>query len=139
MLKNDASKKILTALQENFKEELVAVILYGSYAEDRETAYSDIDILTIVNRRFADWREKRKVEVSLRRETLPIGQISPKIMTPDELLSSVENYNPLVLNIISNGKILYDTGIFKKAKKQFKDLYGKKIIKTEDGYWEVAV
>lgn len=139
MLNNAVSKKILTYLKKYFGKEVAAVILYGSYAEDRETSYSDIDILVIIKRDIANWRDKRRLEVFLRRETLSIGQISPKIMTPGELLSSVENYNPFTLNIISNGKILYDTGIFKKAKKQFKNMYGKKIIKTEDGYWEVAV
>lgn len=75
----------------------------------------------------------------MRRETLSIGQISPKVMTPEELLSAIEGFNPLVLNAISSGKILYDTGILKKAKKQFKNIYKKRIFKTKEGYWEVAL
>ncbi|HKZ57997.1 MAG TPA: hypothetical protein VJ024_09875 [Thermodesulfovibrionales bacterium] len=40
MLKTDVAKKILTSLQKHLEEELDAVILYGSYAEDRKTSYS---------------------------------------------------------------------------------------------------
>src|SRR3972149_5982185 len=139
MIKTAITKKIVDAFAKFFNEDLLSVILYGSYAEDRETPYSDIDIFIIVNRDFADWREKRTVEAELRRVTLSIGQISPKVMTPKELSSAIASYNPLALNIILNGKILYDAGVFKKAKEQFKKLYGEKINKTEEGYWEVAV
>lgn len=139
MIKDELVKNILDLLLSRFAANLASVVLYGSYAENRETPYSDIDILIIVNKGFADWREKRAVEVALRRETLSIGQISPKVMTSKELLSAIVNYNPLALNAISSGKILYDTGVFKKAKKQFKNLQGGKIIKTEEGYWEIAV
>lgn len=139
MLKDEIAKKISTSFLKHFGKDLLSIVLYGSYAEDRETPYSDIDLLIIINRDFADWREKRAVEVALRRETLSIWQISPKVMTHNELLSAIENYNPLVLNAVSSGKILYDTGIFKRAKKQFKNIYRKKVIKTKEGYWEVAV
>lgn len=140
MLKGEIAKKISTSFLKHFGKDLLSVVLYGSYAEGRETPYSDIDLLIITNRDFADWREKRAVEVALRRETLSIWQISPKIMTPEELLSAIENYNPLVLNAVSSGKILYDTGIFKRAKKQFKNnIYRKKVIKTKEGYWEVVL
>lgn len=139
MPKDDVAKKVSISFLKHFDKDLLAIVLYGSYAEDRETPYSDIDLLIIINREFVDWRKKRAVEVAMRRETLSIGQISPKIMTPKELLSAIESYNPLVLNAISSGKILYDTGIFKKAKKQFNHIYRKRIVKTKEGYWEVAV
>ncbi len=139
MLNKGVSKKIVSAFLKLCNLNLSAIILYGSHAEDRETPYSDIDLLIIINRGFADWREKRAVEVAMRRETLSIGQISPKVMTPKELLSAIESYNPLVLNAILSGKTLYDTGILKKVKKQFKNIYRKKVIKTKEGYWEVAV
>ena len=139
MVNKRLSKKIVSTFIELCNLKLAAIILYGSYAEDRETPYSDIDLLIIINNDFADWREKRTVEVIMRRETLSIGQVSPKVMTTKELLSAIENYNPLLLNAMSSGIILYDTGIFKKARKQFKNIYRKKIFKTSEGYWEVVL
>lgn len=138
MIRPNLSNKLTEIISRLFGKELSAVILYGSYAEGRETSYSDIDILIIINKDFADWREKRKAEIALRRETLSLGQISPKIMTPNELSSAAENFNPLVLNVLSSGKILYDTGIFHQEKMRFENIYGEKINKTKEGYWEVA-
>jgi predicted nucleotidyltransferase len=139
MLKDKIKKNIPSFFLKHFGGDLAAVVLYGSYAEDRETAYSDIDLLIIINKDFANWREKKKKEAFLRRETLSIGQVSPKIMTPNELSSAAENFNPLILNVLSSGKILYDTGTFRQEKKRFENIYGKKITKTKEGYWEVAV
>ncbi|MFQ5976402.1 MAG: nucleotidyltransferase domain-containing protein, partial [Candidatus Hydrothermarchaeales archaeon] len=57
----------------------VKMSVYGSYAENRETLYSDIDLLIIINKDLANWRERRQIEVSLRRYTSALAQISPKV------------------------------------------------------------
>lgn len=131
--------KILKTLSNIFNGELLSVIIYGSYAEGRETPYSDIDILIILDKKFSNWRERRRIDVLLRRETSSIYQISPKVISERELTSSLENYNPLILNILLSGKPIYDTGIFAKAKKQFESMYGKKIVKNAENYWEIAL
>jgi predicted nucleotidyltransferase len=131
--------KIVEIISNIFNGKLLSVILYGSYAEDRETPYSDIDILIILDREFSNWRERRQIDVLLRRETSSIYQISPKVISERELTSSLENYNPLILNILLSGKPIYDTGIFAKAKKQFESMYGKKIVKNAENYWEIAL
>lgn len=139
MLSEEQSKKIVERILGLFKRDLISVILYGSYSESRETPYSDIDLLIIAERVFSDWREKRQIEVSLRREALSLGPISPRIISLREFLSAFENYNPLILNVLSSGKILYDTGDFASSKKKFEKIISKKIVKKPDGYWEVAL
>lgn len=139
MIKEGLKKKIVHKLLNLFNGKLASVILYGSYAEDREMPYSDIDLLVILDKDFSDWREKRLIEVSLRRETLSLGQVSPKIISEREFISALENYNPLILNVLSSGKALYDTGFFEKEKKHFEKIVSKKVAKTEEGYWEIAL
>lgn len=139
MLKDELTKKIIGALLNLFKGELLSVILYGSYAEGRETQYSDIDLLVVLNRDFPGWREKRQTEVTLRKETSAIGPVSPRVMTEREFSSAFENYDPLVLNVLSSGKALYDAGIFGKVKDLFEKAENRKIRKTTEGYWEVSL
>lgn len=139
MIKDELSKKILDTILSCFGAKLRSVILYGSYAENREAVYSDIDLLIILDSKFSDWREKRQIEVLLRKETSSIASLSPKIMTEKEFLSALENYNPLILNAVSSGKTLYDSGIFKTASKQFDNVLGSKITKTKEGYWQIAL
>lgn len=139
MIKEVLKSSIVDTLLKFFNGKLASVILYGSYAEDRDTPYSDIDLLIILDKDFSNWREKRHIEVLLRRETSSLGQISPKIISEREFISALENYNPLILNVLSKGKALYDTGFFEKEKKDFEKIIGKKVAKTEEGYWEISL
>lgn len=140
MIKDELINKIVDVLLKFFNNDtLAAVVLYGSYAEDRGTEYSDIDLLIILKKEFSNWREKRQIEVSLRKETSSMGPLSPRVMTEREFSSALENYDPLVLNILSSGKILYDTGAFERVRGQFKNVENKKVARMPEGYWEVAL
>ena len=140
MIQEELSNRIINILLDFFtKEAVAAVVLYGSYAENRETRYSDIDLLIILDKELSNWREKRRMEVSLRKETASVGPLSPRIMTGKEFMTAFENYDPLVLNALSSGRILYDTGTLKKTMAQFVKLENKNIAKTSEGFWEVAL
>lgn len=135
MLTEELIKQILDILLKSFDGKLASVVLYGSYAENRETPYSDIDILIIVNETFASWREKRQSEVALRKNTSSLCQVSPRIISQKELTSAVENYDPLILNVISSGKVLFDTGVFRTVREYFEKVISKKVLKAVEGYW----
>lgn len=60
-------------------------------------------------------------------------------MTGKEFSSAFENYDPLVLNVLSSGKILYDTGTFEKVRDQFEKVENRNIVRMSEGYWEVAL
>lgn len=139
MIKEELTKTIVETLLNFFNEKLNAVVLYGSYAEDRETQYSDVDLLIILDQEFSGWREKRQVEVSLRKEASSIGPLSPRVMTEREFLSAFENYDPLIFNVLSSGKILYDTGVVAKTRYQFEKIENRKIARTHEGYWEITL
>lgn len=139
MIKDDLTKKIVAVISNRFGDQLAAVILYGSYAENRETDYSDIDLLIVLNSTFADWRKRRQAEVLLRKDTSSLCALSPKLITEKELLLALENYNPLVLNALSLGKPIYDTGIFSIAFEQFKKILDNKVSKTKEGHWKIAL
>lgn len=139
MIKEELGEKIIKSMLSSLDGDLLSVILYGSYAEGRETQYSDIDLLVILNKEFSGWREKRQMEVSLRKEFSSIAPVSPRIMTEKEFLSAFENYDPLVLNVLSSGKALYDTGTFGKTRGRFEKVENRKITRASEGYWEVAL
>lgn len=139
MIKEELGKKIIESLLSSFNGDLLSVILYGSYAEGRETQYSDIDLLVILDKEFSTWREKRQIEVSLRKEFSSVAPVSPRIMTEREFLLAFENYDPLVLNVLSSGRSLYDTGIFGKTRGRFEKIENRKVARTSEGYWEVAL
>lgn len=140
MIKEELGNRIVDVLLNSFnKGVLSSVVLYGSYAEDRENEYSDIDLLIIIDKELSSWREKRQIEVSLRRGTASIGPLSPRVMTGREFSSAFENFDPFVLNVLSSGKILYDTGTFEKIRDQFEQAENRNVVRMPEGYWEVAL
>lgn len=138
MLPQNITDKLISELKDIFHNELHSIILYGSYARKLEQTYSDIDVLIILDREFADWTERRDLEIELRKRLYrTVGQVSPKTGSIDELMMALNTLNPLILNILNYGITLHDDGTFKKLKQQFNQTVPNKAIMHE-GYWEVV-
>lgn len=138
MLPESTANNLLTQLMDKFQSELCSVILFGSYAKGTAQTYSDIDILIILNRKFASWMERRDLEIELRKRLYrTVGQVSPKVGSILELEAALENHNPLILNILYSGITLYDDGAFAKLKEHFKQIVPGRITKRAD-HREVA-
>jgi len=138
MISPKLSEKLVSELKDKFHKDLHSVILFGSYAKGTAEEYSDIDIIIILNRSFADWIEHRDLEIELRKKFYhKVGQVSPKTASVEELEASLENLNPLILNIIHSGIALYDDGTFDKLKEHFKQIVPSRVVYHAD-YWEVV-
>ncbi len=137
-LSTEISKKIVSELKDIFQNSLRSIILFGSYAKGTSQPYSDIDLLIILNRKFADLTDKRDLEIELRKRLYrTVGQVSPKAASFEEVEMALENLNPLILNIIDSGIIMHDDGAFAKLKEHFSQIVPGKIVKHPD-YWEVV-
>lgn len=138
MLSSDIEKKIISELKGKFHDDLHSVILFGSYVKGTAQTYSDIDILIILNRKFANWMERSDLEIELRKRLYrTVGQVSPKVGSLEELEIALKAYNPLILSILDSGITLYDDGAFAKLKEHFKQIVATEVLKHED-YWEVV-
>ncbi len=138
MLSTKLSKKIVSELKDIFQTDLRSVVLFGSYAKNTAQTYSDIDILIILNRKFANWMERRDLEIELRKRLYrTVGQVSPKVGSKEELEVALEAHNPLILNILDSGIKLYDDGTFAKLNEHFKEKVSTEVLKGA-GYWEVT-
>jgi len=138
MLSEKIANKLISELKEKFQDNLDSIILFGSYAKGTPQEYSDIDILIILNRKFANWMERRDLEIDLRKKFYrAVGQVSPKTASFEELKAALENLNPLILNILNSGIALYDNGTFDKLKEHFKQIVPSRVVYHAD-YWEVV-
>lgn len=104
--------KLLDELKEKinwiFKDNLVQIILYGSYARNEQTSESDVDIIILTNldiRDFTFYEESiTKISVDLSLKYDLVVQI---------LLKNASQYNkylevlPFYKNIRSEGKVIY--------------------------------
>jgi len=140
MLSKEVVEKIKEELTAFVGAGLASIVLYGSYAEGRESKYSDIDILVVVRRHFKDRRARRDGEIALRKILYrSVGQVSPRIIGADMILTTLKNFNPLLLNILRHGIPLLDDGTFAKVKEEFQRMVEAKIIEPREDYWVVAI
>lgn len=139
MLSKEVVEKIKEELEAFFGTELASIVLYGSYAEGKESKYSDIDILVVVKQHFEDRRARRDCEIALRKMLYrSVGQVSPRIIGTDIISTTLRNFNPLLLNILKHGIPLLDDGTFATVKEEFQRMVDAKIIEPREDYWVVA-
>jgi len=134
-------KEILSVIKKEvikyYQENLVSLVIFGSFARNEFSKLSDIDLL-IICRNLAQERMKRvrdfeRIENSLEKKGFKLP-FSPIIKTKEE----VEKGSPLFFDMIEDSIILYDRGNFfknylKKLKSKLDSLGAKKIKRR--GFW----
>ncbi len=139
---SETHKKFVESLIERIKEvygdDLLSIVIFGSYARGGNKTTSDIDILIVLERAAKSRRERLKEFVEkvekplsdlfekLLEEDIYLD-VTPVILTKDE----ARFFNPLYLSILQSKIIIYDKNNFiqdtlKKVEKLLKEWRTKK-------------
>ena len=111
------------------------VILFGSYARGNFTEGSDIDLCVIA---------ERLPEDELRRRTLVGHYDTPKITAigfyPQEFINFLKKRRCFVYDIISDGMVVYDDGLFEMIKSVYEGCIREfQMIREANGWrWKKA-
>jgi predicted nucleotidyltransferase len=118
--------EVVNCLRQRFK--LYGVILFGSRARGDFKPWSDYDLLIVgeFNKSYLD-RLGEVLEV-LSCTNLPI---EPHPYTLDEAIKMLLKGNPLIVDALSEGIVLYETKEFEVLKERFNDLVRKGLRKSE--------
>lgn len=125
-----------------FSYNLVSIVLFGSQASGRQSDISDIDIMVVADNLPASRKERLVSLLSITRKYLSLGKtVSIVLHTRDEILNGYEFYNPLLLSISENYKVLYDRENFflNLMKSIISKIAKKEIRKFADYSWRIAV
>ena len=111
-------RKLVFQLKTHSSENLVSVVLFGSFARGDFHEYSDIDLLLIFeelpssfferSKLFDKMEQKVKPEFKSLREMGYLCQFMPIMKTRSE----ASYHSPLYLDMVEDAKILYDKGDF---------------------------
>ncbi|ACP37568.1 DNA polymerase beta domain protein region [Sulfolobus islandicus M.14.25] len=133
-------------MKEEFKDDLISVVLYGSVARGDNRNDSDVDLLIIIKNLPKDSMLKRirlfetKVEDKLNLDEYWKNgyyiSLSPILKTPEE----AEKISPLYLDMAYDAIILYDknqffTKILQKLKERLKELGAERVRMGKKWYW----
>jgi predicted nucleotidyltransferase len=106
--------EFLQKCKEKFGDDLISIILFGSYARETATEYSDVDLLVIAKNLPKRRIDRHKVLRDIVLEFIyRYGiNISPILIEPRDL--SPKDINPLICGILTGYKIIYDKNNFWK-------------------------
>ncbi len=139
MLSEQEKDIIAKSFREEFRDTLISLVLFGSFAQGREKPTSDIDILAIIEEDYSSI-SKRVVRVDTDLTWLLKRAVRCLPFTPDDFNYMVDTRFPLVLGVASGYQVLFDpSGFFeKKIQEIFKDVETGKIkYYPRSGIWVV--
>lgn len=135
-------EKIVKDVKNLFGKELVSIVLFGSYASGRQRGTSDIDLFVIADNLPSKRHERLSLILSITRKYISLGKtVSIVLHTKEDILNGYEFYNPLLLSISENYKLLYDREDFSHTlmEKIRNKIARKEILKFADFSWRIAV
>ncbi len=108
----DFARRVRTALGDR----VGSIVLYGSVARGEAKPDSDVDVLVVGSADDSIGREIRNVQFDQAQETGYQFFVETTAYDRSEFLKFLKLGSPLIMNIIEDGVVLYDTGIFSKAR-----------------------
>lgn len=120
---------LLNNFNKNLKTNLKAIILYGSYVQNRHTNYRDIDVLIVLNKRM--WKtsaEKYRLEKNIEKN-IDLNIDTHLVLHKD--LMRVFPYSPLLQTELEHYELIYGNFNLKKKIIVNKQYFYTKLIEVE--------
>jgi hypothetical protein len=127
-------------LCQEFGEQLVAVVVYGSHARGTATPGSDIDLLVVVRGLARDWGSIHRLEDEWARRGRRLGKrFQVLLASPEDVEDSVEWAAPLMLEIYNAHEVVFDRNdFFRNRIIRMRRLMKERGIRMrKPGVWEV--
>ena len=133
-------RAIVQDFHKEFREQLVAVVVYGSYARGMAKPGSDVDLLVVVRGLPRDWQGLHRLEDKWARRSQRLGKrFQIMLASPEDVEDSVEWAAPLMLEIYDAHVIIFDhDGFFRICVMHMERIMKERgIRKRKPGVWEV--
>ncbi len=127
-------------LHQEFEEQLVAVVVYGSHARGTATPGSDVDLLVVVRGLPRDWRSIHRLEDEWARKGRRLGKrFQVLLASPEDVEDSVEWAAPLMLEIYNTHEVVFDRNDFFRERviRMGRLMKERGIRMRKAGVWEV--
>ena len=114
---NNYLKRFVWDCKSIFKNDLVAIVLYGSHYSGLANKKSDYDIFILVNKKRFD---KKELETSLKRK---YNKISLQYYnTSNEIMNSIKDGHwSIYLALLKANEIIFEKGEYKQLHKKIKN------------------
>lgn len=137
---NNALDNMVEDLCCEYGEQLISIVVYGSYARETATQWSDIDLIIVVKVLPKDWQSVHCLEDEWMLKGRRLGKrFQITLVTPEDVSDSIEYATPMMLEIHNNHKIIFDRcDFFKDCMKRMEYIVRERGIRMrKPGVWEV--
>ncbi len=114
------------------RDEIVSVVLFGSMAKRTWTTASDYDLLIVSRRDGRRFFERASDYYEF--FTVPVDVF---VYTVEEVNAMFEDLNPLILDVLKDGVVLFDEGYWKDLHERFVRLLESKRIEPRARGWTI--
>lgn len=120
--------------------EIIAGVLYGSWAKGMSQKDSDFDLLIVANG-IHPRKNRRSKEIAAIKRGFSLGlPLDILLLTPDECFSNFKNHNLLFLDICEGGIILFDKeNVIKPLIEETRNYLPMRGIEKLDDGWKFPV
>jgi len=125
-LENKYLREVVEKLRSRYR--VYAIVLFGSRARGDWMPWSDYDLLVIADYRTSYLDRLREIIELLKNIPLPI---EPHPYTLEESMELLRRGNPIVVDALEEGKVLYSTMEFEKLKKLYLELKRRGLRRTD--------
>lgn len=130
---------LINPLTMKFGDDLVSIVVFGSFARGKAKEGSDLDLL-IVLRELPREADRLRLSAIVSRSLKPPAGfpriVSPLVMTMEE----VKRHPPILLDMVDDSLILYDKDgfierVLKELQKKLEEMGAKKVKVGDGWYW----
>jgi len=123
----------LSSLLASEGDQVLSVVVFGSYARGDFTRHSDVDVLVVLRESSLPFLD-RLAELY---EHTPRGLIQPLAYTRAEVEKMFEAGNLLVLDALREGVALFDTGFWSELRARLEELIRRGDLVPLDPGWRI--
>lgn len=130
----DSLRVFVESLLRDKGDRVLSVVLFGSMAKGNYTKFSDYDVLVVVSGEELSFKD-RLYWYSLYSD----GWVEVFPYTKDEVEVMFGDFNPLVLDALKDGFVIFDRGFWSRLKSRYRKLLGRGVITPKENGWIIRV
>jgi len=134
-------KEFVKVCKKKLGENLVSIVLFGSYAREKHKETSDVDLLVIANKLPKEWQKRKKLfESAVDKFYKKYGKYIEVIpLTREEFLLNIEHHNSFLITLLLGHKVLFDKNFFVNSFRDFASALKKENFMYYEGgeKWEI--
>jgi len=138
---NNILSELSAALLQEFKHDLLSIVIFGSTVKGNSTITSDLYVMVVCDSLIKDWRARDNMSFALTEDieskySIPIHMT---LVSKDEFSQAIDSAYPLMLEIYDANEIIYDkNNFFSQSLKSFeRNLNNWHAKKIEKGFWKI--